>query len=49
MGLIIELRTRYCRQNAQNFGLEFLDQVPGPKNQKKSLKVCPNPARYTLM
>ena len=35
MGLRIELRTRYCRQNAQNFGPELLDQVPGPKNKKK--------------
>ena len=43
MGLRIELRTRYCRQNAQNFGPELLDQVLGPKNQKK--KICPNPAR----
>ena len=34
MGLRIELRTRYCRQNAQNFGPELLDQVPGPKKKK---------------
>ena len=38
MGLRIELRTRHCRQNAQNFGPELLDQVPGPKNQKKVSK-----------
>ena len=43
MGLGIELRTCHCRQNAQNFGPELLDQVPGPKNQNK-IKVCPNPA-----
>ena len=41
MGLRIELRTRYCRQNAQNFGPELLGQVPGPFFFNK---VCPNPA-----
>ena len=47
MGLRIELRTSHCHPNAQNFGPELLDQVPGPKI-KKSVKVCPNPARTKL-
>ena len=38
MGLIMELRTRQYRQNAQNFGPELLDQVLGPKIPKKDSK-----------
>ena len=44
MGLIIELRTRYCRQNAQNFGPELLDQVSREKNiSKKRFQSMPEP------
>ena len=39
MGIRIELRTRHCRQNAQNFGAELLDQVPGPKFQKRKINI----------
>ena len=34
----MELWTRHCHQNAQNFGPELLDQVPGPKIQKNVSK-----------
>ena len=37
MSLRIELRTRHWHQNAQNFGPELLDQVPGPKFQQQKI------------
>ena len=45
MGLIIELRTHHCRQNAQKFGPELLDQIPGPKETKKTLQSMPKPCQ----